>query len=269
MSRDSNGNAVVNRTPAVTGQTVLAEQVNVPFADTQAMFNLVLWRDGISPMTGNQNANGFRLTNLGNPSSAQDAVTLSYIQALLDPWALQPIGAFVAYDAGESLVPPPKNNALYRYVLLTSGQTGAGLYNEGILIDESVAGTDPTISATAKVNLVNSPLNGKTIRLINSERRFLRPGVGGTLEDSALLSHTHTYSGSTSTNGSHTHPLQLAVGSGGSRNTGGAVTVGGTSFDDVAAAGDHSHTFSGTTVASGGSEARPRSIGVVYYRRIL
>src|SRR6478609_1928125 len=37
MPFDSQGSATVTRQLAVTGQNVLAEQVNVPFADTQSM----------------------------------------------------------------------------------------------------------------------------------------------------------------------------------------------------------------------------------------
>lgn len=266
MPRDSGGNVVVNRQPAVSGQTVLAEQVNVPFADIQAMLNLVAWRDGISPWTGSQNANGFRLTNVGDPSSAQDAVTLSYIQTLLDPWALKAVGEFVAYDAGEALTPPPKANALYRYVLLTAGQTGAGAYNESILIDETVSGTDPNIVATAKVNLVNSPLNGKTIRLINTERRFIRPGVGGTLEDSQNLAHPHTIN-----DPGHPHTLlsniPLPVADFDRGNTGSPSLF---SIDNFESNAPTSTNTTGITInSSGGNEARPRSMGVVYYRRIL
>jgi hypothetical protein len=83
MSRDSNGNASVNRTPAVSGQTVLAEQVNVPFADIQSMLNLVFWRDGLSPMTGNLNLNGFKITNSGEPTLGSDPVTLDYFNSIL------------------------------------------------------------------------------------------------------------------------------------------------------------------------------------------
>lgn len=68
---------------AVTGQSVLAEQVNVPFADIQAMLNLVFWRDGLSPMTGNLNLNGFKITNSGEPTLGSDPVTLDYFNATL------------------------------------------------------------------------------------------------------------------------------------------------------------------------------------------
>jgi hypothetical protein len=229
----------------------------------------VVVRSGVAPWLGSQNANGFKITNLGTGSNPGDAVTYAQLLELVaDPWALQPIGAFVAYDSGETLTPPPKNKA-YRYVLLTAAQTGVGAYNEGILTSETVTGTDPTISATAVVSLVGSPFNGKTIRLINTERRFLRPGVAGTLEDSQNSAHTHPFSATTSTNGAHTHNVTLSLGTGGSRVVGGASTPAGTSTNDISSDGDHNHTVSGTTTSSGGTEARPRSIGVVYYRRIL
>lgn len=93
MSRDSNGNAVVNRQKAVTGQTVLAEQVNVPFDDIQSMLNLVLWRDGLAPMTGNLNMNGFKINGIGEATNDSDPVTLAQLTALLAQQRTVPVGA--------------------------------------------------------------------------------------------------------------------------------------------------------------------------------
>ena len=259
---DSNGN--YNLPPgylAVTGQTILASQHNPPLEDIASALSQVLLRSGISPMLGNLNMNGFRITNLPNGSSPQDAATYSQLTAILaDPWALQPIGAFVAYDAGEGLPWPPRDKD-YRYVQLTAGQAGNGGYNQGVLINEAVSGGDPYVNATAVVNLPGSVFHGKTIRLINSERRFIRPGPGGLLEDSQNLSHRHN--GNTTVAGGHSHALNAGWLTGGD-NFADRLTRGGperTSHD-----GDHSHFFE--TSFEGGAEARPRNLGVIYYRRI-
>lgn len=177
---------------------------------------------------------------------------------LADPWALQPIGAFVWADDGTvGFAAPPKDKA-YRYVELTAGLTASGAYNEGILSTETVSGSAPAISATAVVNLAGSPFNGRTIRLLNTERRFLRPGSQGALEDSQNLSHGHGVN-----DPGHVH--------GGVQN-GQASTGRSTSVDQPPAVFSFGNTWGATTgisiQASGGNEARPRNIGIRLYRRI-
>src|SRR5690606_3755536 len=93
----------------------------------------------------------------------------------------------VADDLLASLA-PPNSNAAYRYVKLSAGDA----YNTGILTGETVSGSAPNITATAVVSLTGSPLDGKTLTLINTERRFLRAGAAGTKEQSQNLSHDHT-----------------------------------------------------------------------------
>lgn len=189
-------------------------------------------------------------------SAALDAI------ASIDPWSMQPIGSIIAVDAGEGLDAPPTDKA-YRYIDLTAGLTGAGGYNNGVLTSETVSGTAPNISATAVVSLAGSPLDGKTIRLLNTERRFLRPGSAGTLEDSQNLNHNH--GGNTGSNEAQNITLTTTYGAGSAaqgyvRATGSYAPTNPT----VASIPAHSHTISG----DGGPEARPRNIGVKLYRRI-
>lgn len=94
MPFDSNGNAQINRTIAVSGQTVQAVQVNVPFDDVQSMLNQVLLRSGIAPLSGNLSAAGFKLINLANGSSDGDSVNMSQLNALIATVAaIVPTGA--------------------------------------------------------------------------------------------------------------------------------------------------------------------------------
>lgn len=93
MPRDSSGNVSLSRQRAVTGQVALAEQVNVPFDDVQAIFNSVAWRDGLSPMTGNLNMNGFKINGLGEATSGSDPITLDQVTALLAAQRTVPVGA--------------------------------------------------------------------------------------------------------------------------------------------------------------------------------
>jgi hypothetical protein len=81
MPYDSNGNASVTRDVAVTGQTVLAEQVNVPFADIQAMLSQVLLKSGVAPMTGPLNMNQSKIINVSDPTSPTDGANKEYVDA--------------------------------------------------------------------------------------------------------------------------------------------------------------------------------------------
>lgn len=95
MPYDSNGNATINRNRAVTGQTVQAAQVNVPFDDVQSMLSQVLLRSGVAPMTGPFNMNGFRGIGAADGVSATDLATVGQVQSA------SPIGALIDF-AGSS-----------------------------------------------------------------------------------------------------------------------------------------------------------------------
>jgi hypothetical protein len=117
------------------------------------------------------------------------------ISVTIDPWACFPVGhiEYVRDDLTGVEVPPTDQD--YRYVKLTAGLTGAAQYNEGCLTSESVSGSAPLVLASATVSLAGSPMNGQTIRLLNTEGRILRPSTSsGTLQNDALQSHTHTVS---------------------------------------------------------------------------
>lgn len=88
----------------------------------------------------------------------------------------------------------------------------------------------------------------------------------GSFQGDDNKSHTHT--GTTSTNGNHTHSWNFGLegddsGSGGSYDE--FTRRPGSTGDAIAAAGNHSHTF--TTDASGG-EARPKNLNFWIYIRI-
>jgi hypothetical protein len=89
-----------------------------------------------------------------------------------------PVGGTIALPTHLSgIVEPPKNNASFRYILLTAGESGTGEYNETILTSETVSGSAPLLVATAVINLAASPINGLTVNLLNSEGRFIKPGI--------------------------------------------------------------------------------------------
>lgn len=97
---------------------------------------------------------------------------------------------------------PPSDTTDTVWVELTSGLTGVGAFNENKLTSESVSGSAPLVLASAVVNFAASPINGKTIRLLNLEERILRPSVSpGTLQNDQIQDHGHTMLGSDGTGG--------------------------------------------------------------------
>lgn len=270
MPYDSNGNATINRNRAVTGQTVQAAQVNVPFDDVQSMLSQVLLRSGVAPMTGALNMNGFKITNLQDASNPGDAVSLSYLtsfissinEKLSDPWWQKPIGEpFPLLWGVTGVVEPPKDKD-YRYILLTANNFSSGQYNEGVLTSQSVSGSGVTINATAVVSLSGSPINGQTVRLINTEGRFIRPSaIPGELKESQNLSHSHSIN-----DPGHKHDMFSDINSGTAslgRIDNQGVSAFRAFFDAISLA------FTGISINSnGGDEARPRSVGSAYYMRI-
>lgn len=179
----------------------------------------------------------------------------------LDLWAFQPIGALIALRHGITQIPEPPKDKAYRYILLTAGQTGTGLYNEGVLTSEVVSGSSPNTYATGVISLSGSVLNGQTVRLINTERRFLRAGLPGVMQDSAFASHSHSYN-----DPGHKHTL---IGDGAS---------GVASIPRIDNQGISNQKFfndatsvatTGITInANGDTETRSRNLGVDYYMRI-
>ena len=88
------------------------------------------------------------------------------------------------------------------------------------------------------------------------------------LSTSNLPSHTHSFSGTTTTNGSHNHTVSWTVAEGGS-GAGSLVQNYNAAYTNTttSTAGSHSHTFSGTTGAAGSGSAhenRPPYYALAY-----
>jgi hypothetical protein len=169
-----------------------------------------------------------------------------------DPWLYQPVGVPIAvFDNIAGVSQPPTTNSAYRYIKMTA----ADAYNTGVLTSESVTGSAPLVIATAVVSLSGSPINGKTVQLINTERRSLRAGNSGGVEADQGQGHRHsplspaTAFISLSSVAAWTLPGP-ANGIGQSATTGDPVT----------------DSTNGTPRI--GNETRSKNIGVTYYMRV-
>ncbi|WP_052816974.1 hypothetical protein [Agrobacterium sp. SUL3] len=178
---------------------------------------------------------------------------------LADPWAYQPIGVPIAGWFGLAGTGyPPTNNPRYRYIDLSGGQTGAGLYNEGLLVSEVVSGSWPNIVAYATINLAGSPVSGRVVQLVNTSRMFFRPGAAGNQQYFAMQTHAHGVN-----DPGHYHT--------GVQN-GTASTGRSTSLDQPPAVFSYGNTAWAATGIwlsnAGEEETRPRNIGLNYIMRI-
>lgn len=174
-----------------------------------------------------------------------------------DVWLSKPIGEpFAIWDHIAGVPTPPTDNAGYRFIRLTASDS----YNTGVLASESVSGAAPLVQATAVISDSGSPLNGQTVRLINTERRFVRPGSSGTVEADALQNITGTLYGRVNrsifgawTAGAFARTDPTVIG----------YNDAGPSLD-----GHSSVTFDASRVARTADETRVKNIGATYYMRI-
>lgn len=121
-------------------------------------------------------------------------------------WAAFPIGVPIQTWDHLAGFPAPPTNKPYRYIKLTASDG----YNTGFLGSESVTGSAPLVVATAVITDAGSPLNGRTVNLINTERRFIRGGSSGSVENDAVQGHNHEIRngpGSIQTSGPQPHVL--------------------------------------------------------------
>lgn len=175
----------------------------------------------------------------------------------IDVWEFMPLGMKFPIDTHTTGVSaPPTDNPNYRYIKLTASDS----YNTGVLTSESVSGSAPEVQATAVISDASSPMNGQTVRLINTERRVIRAGSSGAVEQDAL----QNIIGSTSLHGS----LGVAASS---VQTGafkkGASSLAGRA-NGTSEAGATTLEFDASLVARTANETRVKSLGADYFMRI-
>lgn len=170
------------------------------------------------------------------------------------PWLAKPIGEPFPLMTDLSAAPPANNSSLYRFIILTAGLTGSGQYNEGVLTSESTSGSAPLVQATATISLSGSPLNGQTVRLINTEERFLRAAAApGSVQADAFQGHYHD----------PLAPLTSFVGG----RTSGTIIGSGINFGNLSTTGSPSTDGTNGTPRTA-NETRSKNLGVKYFLRI-
>ena len=178
-----------------------------------------------------------------------------------------PVGGTIALPTHLSgIVAPPKDNANFRYILLTAGESGTGEYNETILTSETVSGSAPLLVATAVINLAASPINGLTVNLLNSEGRFIKPGTSsGTVANDQMQQITGSETGSFGISFSESSQVTSSGALTLSNFANSSFNVGGTASSR---AGTRSFDSANSANARTGTSTEVKNIQHTYYMRI-
>lgn len=249
-------NTQVQTTPPLPGPT-LVDQVNKALQTIATHFAgsndpaSIAWPYSIWADTGNgrlkmRNAAGTAWIDLCPLESPLITRSDSDLQ-----WLSKPIGEpFPLWTHIPGVQEPPTGSSEYRFIKLTASDP----YNDGALTGESVSGSAPLINATAVIDYPDSPLHGQTVRLLNTERRVLRPGNSGAVQSDAIQNITGSFAmvgrPSTGVGAHYIIPDTLAT-----NVTNGALTSNSVGFD-------------ASRVVRTADETRMRNIGADYFMRI-
>ncbi|WP_339774199.1 hypothetical protein [uncultured Thalassospira sp.] len=173
-----------------------------------------------------------------------------------------PVGGlqFVSLELTGSSQPQSAN-----FIRLCADLTGAGEYNEGKLTGQNVvdAGAyDPAVgdasgvTATAIISVSGSPLNGRTVHLIETEKRFVRPGDPGEVLDDAIRNVYGDGAWKSDAGYPPTGAFKISAGSKAVLNNQAASTVPYWQLD-------------ASLIVPTAGENRPRSRGVAVYMRVF
>jgi len=166
------------------------------------------------------NGTGFRTFFLYDAMIDQKiAAAVAAVKA--DVWSAKAIGEPFPIFSHLAGCPIPVNNADHTFITLSAG-AGAG-FNAGKLTGETVTGSFPLVQATATISFAGSPIDGQSVHLINTERRFVRAGSSGAVEQDAFEDHVHTTPWRTSGAQFATGGVQPVAEPGSTTNTSGGI----------------------------------------------
>lgn len=274
MPYDSNGNfSLVPGYLAVEGQTILPSQHNPVLEDLASGMSQVVVRSGVAPWSGSQNANGFKITNLGAGSADGDAITYGQFQTGLSGLATVPTGTVAGFRRTTAPTGWVKENGGTIGSASSGATTRANAdtealftllwteFNNTLLPIQTSAGAASTRGASAAADFAAN----KRLPLFDSRSRFHRgadDGLGfdatltvGATQADEIKAHTHGVTDPGHEHGfSYSVPTRVNDADRGNTGTSSLFSI------DTFATPDTDEATTGISIQStGGTETRPRS----------
>ncbi len=212
-------------------------------------------------------ADVFHMDNMTEGSNtkimtAEERIKLN--NTIVDPsgYNFLPIGVPIPVWDHLSITKPPNTGSGAIYIRLTAGQSGPGGYNQGLLRNETVSGSAPLVTATAVIDLSDSPIYNQTVHLINTEEAFLRARTtSGELQMDQMQRITGKLKNIRSTTFVGEGMVSIESGSGGNGTGGADIAPKNIVFDS---ANSPNARVSSTT----SGETRSKNVSATWYLRI-
>lgn len=273
MPDDINSNySLPDGSKATTGQTVLASQHNIPLNDIASCMTDRLNRRGTGPMLANLPMGGFKVTGLAPGTADTDAATVAQVSGTA------PIG--VVQDYSLSILP---TGWLWcdGSVLLSTTQYPAlrtALIADGFKYGQDGSGNPKLPRCNGRTRVTRDDLGGTDAGVLSTFYGAVARLLGGvlgtashTLTAAQIAAHTHPVSGSAASAGAHRHDLIVSLSNSTGSNGTPASSNGIAPFfaQPTEAAGEHSHSVSGTATANTGGQAHPNAQPSIVFNTII
>jgi hypothetical protein len=144
MSR--NGSGIYNLptgNPVVTGTTITSNWANTTLSDISTALTGSVASDGQTPITGDLQLGGNKITGLGTPTATTDGTTKAYVDAAIAT-ASSSLGTMSTQNANNVAITGGTITGLSSALPVASGGTGATTSTGS---GANVLGTSPTISS--------------------------------------------------------------------------------------------------------------------------
>jgi microcystin-dependent protein len=270
LPRDSNGNhSLPIGTLVNAGDTVLVSQHNPAMGDISESLTNSLDRTGKGGMLSNLSMNGNKITGVAPGENPTDVATVAQltsgtstpIGAVIDFWGTTlPTGFLLC--AGQE-VSRSEYASLFAVIGTNAGAgNGSTTFNLPDYRGRASAGKDDMGgTAASRLTTAGSGVAGSTLGAAGGAQTV-------TLTEAQMPAHTHAFSGTTSSNGAHTHTVTASDGTfepgGGFSGSTPNITTTSTSSN-----GAHTHTVSGTTGSAGSSQAHANVQPTIVCNKII
>jgi microcystin-dependent protein len=238
-----------------SGDTLLVSQHNPFVADIATAVGNSLDRDGSGGMRAALNMGGNAIQNVTPGTNPTDAATVSQLGST----SSVPVGSIMDYAGssapsgwlicGGQSVSRAAYAALFDVIGTTYGAADGTTFRLPDLRGRTTAGMDFSVSGLAgRLSSATMTPDGATLAAVGGTQTHV-------LTTAQLPAHVHTLSGTTSSDGAHTHNIKTLGDTGPTENR--PISSSGPFGDsfDTGSSGAHTHTLSGDTSSVGSGTA--------------